>query len=173
MLKKTLAIAALISTCLTAQAAPQTYNFSYTGAFNDWFQTWNPDYSLTGSFKGEDTNLDGVISKNELSWLIVDGYNYLHCWENCAVNYFSYDLKKSLSFYVYSRYVYDGTWYSTTSKSSDGTYHDMEHWPWSVNDIHTNNTVFAISVPEPSTYAMMGAGLLGLALVQRRRKKSA
>lgn len=174
MLKKLLPIILMAAACATATAAPLTYNFSYTGAMLDvpWGGDWEPGYKLLGSFHGEDKDHNGIIDQREIDTFLVAGDS--SCNLTCEDVTLSYNLlTKQLKFYAgYSFYVdreYWGGW--TFSEEGEYSYVGM-------NDYRahhfTPDTVFAITaVPEPATYAMMSSGLLALALMQRRRKKSA
>ncbi|OFA03430.1 PEP-CTERM sorting domain-containing protein [Duganella sp. HH101] len=180
MLKKLLVIACVAATCASATAAPVAYNFSYTGALRNYAfpgaDTWISDYRIAGSFTGEDKDHNGVISETEVSSLKIEGTDidnteYIqqgNC--NCRMDQFSFKLKEQ-SLYFAASYT---DWRDTYSWiTNTGVFIPLEHGQYYLSYYFTPDTVYTLTaVPEPSTYAMMGAGLLGLAAIQRRRKKS-
>lgn len=172
MLKKLLTILCVAATCASAAAAPVTYNFSYQGAVrDDWgapSTVWDATYRVEGSFRGDDKDNNGVIDKSELEWMQV-GF----CWGNCNIDSFSYAPQGELEFSAI--YVDHSTdpYYSVNQYSNLGSFEGVAMLS-RTSYTYTADTQFTIAaVPEPSTYAMMGAGLLGLTVVRRRRKKAA
>lgn len=178
MLKKLLAFAFVAATCSAATAAPISYNFSYVGALRsyDWpgSELWLSDYQINGSFTGEDKDHNGVLSLTELSSLKIEGTDinasdYVpqgNC--DCSLQLFNFKLKEQSLFFA-AGYQSGVSSFITSSGVYVSSGHN-EH----LNYYFEDDTVFTLTaVPEPSTYAMMGAGLLGIAVAQRRRKKSA
>ncbi|MQA19916.1 PEP-CTERM sorting domain-containing protein [Rugamonas rivuli] len=179
MLKKILAIAFAAATCASATATPVTYNFSYVGAgLNEPYSgpdRWISDYRIAGSFSGEDKDHNGVISETEVSSLKIEGTDidnteYIqqsNC--HCSMELFSFKLKEQNLFFAAS-YT---SWRGVYSLITNTAVHIPTDPPNYSTYYFTPDTIYTLTaVPEPSTYAMMGAGLLGLAIAQRRRKKS-
>ena len=172
MLKKLLTVIFATAACATAAAAPQTFQFSYTGA---WFNvqgpsTWRPDYQLQGSFRGEDVDHNGTIDQTEVEAFDVAGYSHCYpCEYSLSYNLSSKELKFNASYQFHEDPTYWGGGYF--SEYGEGySVGRNEHLSFNFS----SDTVFAITVvPEPASYAMMGAGLLSLTFIQRRRKKTA
>ena len=90
-------------------AAPETWQFTYTGFFDQLAGRFIPDHVLRGEFTGEDINHDGIIDTGELTSIIIDGgQNYKTCggtespYYVCGVGPFSFTPDGELSFSVRS-----------------------------------------------------------------------
>ncbi|ELX13375.1 hypothetical protein Jab_1c20000 [Janthinobacterium sp. HH01] len=182
MFKKLLAVACVAATCASATATPVTYNFSYVGAgLNEPYSgpdRWISDYRIAGSFSGEDKDHNGVISETEVRSLKIEGTDidnteYIqqsNCNCNCYMELFSFKLKEQNLVFAAS-YT---SWRSVYSLITNTAVHIPTDRVNYITYYFTPDTIYTLTaVPEPSTYAMMGAGLLGLVVAQRRRKKSA
>ncbi|MQA20012.1 PEP-CTERM sorting domain-containing protein [Rugamonas rivuli] len=185
MKSKILAIFAASLICSTAaQAADQTWTFSFTGFYNDATQSFDNTYSIGGAFTGSDRNADGTIDGGEISSFIVDGVDYANC-SNPGIPYFHCGLS------AFS-YAHGALNFGTTMSSSDPEgivsrgqeitsgvqeYRYMNAPSgWSDNTMHwTADTRFDLTspVPEADTYAMLLAGFATLGVLARRRRNAA
>lgn len=174
----------LAATCLTAQAE-QKWSFTYTGFYDGEAGIALPDQKLSGTFTGSDKNHDGYLELTELSSLRIDGEyeDFIQCsqsvnpYYSCGTSTFTYRLGHGLAFSlgwkattppdlgddVKGRSIFTG-YVDYTHNQHEGEY-TARHLYWTEG---TQQMVIG-PVPEPSTYAMLGLGLLGLALRARRR----
>jgi uncharacterized protein (TIGR03382 family) len=195
---RTILIATVLAGCAwtaEAQAAADTWNFSYTGFYLtttrvDFIRNsqttagFEPELTLKGSFSGADNDHDGVIELSELTGFDFNGYDYYACaaapspYGHCTIGGFSYALTGQLAFSA--RYAgedeFISGWYSAVTsgvQASDGSYRGNEEtdrvYDW------TGQTRFSIAqvtspVPEPASGAMAAAGLVLLGLLGRRRR---
>lgn len=182
MMKKLISAALLATACASVFAAPQSYYFTYTGIYNiDPFwpddSKWDPNFTLSGRFDGEDLNNNNVIEKNEITQLRVYTTNYLRCTpdDHCGAGAFSFDKSThALNFDVYQSYISEGSRYGGWEATNRGITNDFDFAPYSRQSVFTADTKLMItSVPEPSSTIMMVSGLLGLGLLRRRSGKSA
>jgi hypothetical protein len=60
---KTVAFAALLAASSAASAATSTWTFTYTGFYDDSSLSFIDDRTISGTFTGNDANLDGVVDK--------------------------------------------------------------------------------------------------------------
>lgn len=200
MYKKLLCAALLAAGTVAAQAAETTWNFAYTGFVNA--ETGAPlNYQLTGSFRGEDANADGILLADELTYLQVQTYVLLEPFpENpdavmnpggcartwapylkCQIDSFSYKTTGQLEFSIHhfgndeASSSWSGSIVSGSHFGSEGGNWDTgSSWAYWYN--WTDQTTFTISpppVPEPSTVLLLPAGLAVLAAARRRQKKVA
>lgn len=192
MLKEIFCASILAATALTAQAAPQTWNFVYSGFMLEEVQgynadrevttTWRADLTTSGFFTGEDLNHNNLIEQNELTKFVIDNRQYVGCDGNwgsgsCYFNSFSYATNGQLNFDVQNSWESSSN-YGDSHRTIAGQIERNFYWngaaAWTEYNKHwTAQTTFSITpppaVPEPETYAMMGLGLLGLMALQRRR----
>lgn len=186
----TAALLTALATATPVQA--QSWNFSYTG-FQYVYQDnpdfppiseYRPDLNVSGTFTGQDSNHDGVISHDELTSLVVSGYDYKACeagsntWWHCGV-------EDNFRFQIDNRSL-------TMSAGENG--HDPEGWVWGGSGFSTaqgyynyrsmpgsslseawkitpNTAHWVAAVPEANTWAMLMAGLGALGFIARRRRK--
>lgn len=186
MLKKIIIgslLAASVTLTHAETTAPSRWEFSWTGFYMEADYRFRPDLNYTGTFGGVDANHNGVIELGELTELKIDGVDYATCSGQCGVKSFSYAPGGELNF-VAGKTERWGTppgpdWseqkveFNTdvgvlvTGAREMSTEYDGRYF--------TTDTVKTITqlapVPEPETYAMLGAGLLLLAGVARSKKK--
>ncbi|MFB9288693.1 PEP-CTERM sorting domain-containing protein [Pseudoduganella plicata] len=187
-MKKTL-FALLLATAASANAAPITVTFDYTGAWHESYHDdengdqadyefhWQPSATLSARFTAEDINGNNIIEKNEVTSLIANGIEFRTPWTPAAQytwgfryrNTRDYDIYVQLEStydYAHASYFYAGwtpsyQWWET----SDYTYYDS--WFSSTDTVAT--VVSSVpSVPEPTTFAMLGIGLSIIGLSRRR-----
>lgn len=179
----------LLSLGMAQQATADTWQFSYTGFYNEQNYTFDPNYVISGSFSGTDTNHDNVIELSELSSLnISSDAGYLTCGgDNNAYHYcgmsFSYNPgTRKLYFNVLETGTDpEGIRNTFVSVETGAEYTDAIFFPWqtryNAQYSWTADTAFAVTgpgtapVPEPGTYAMLLAGL-GLVGAFARRKRA-
>ncbi len=182
MLKQLINAGILTCLCGTAQAA-ETWNFSYQGFLDSRDGLFHAERRVTGSFVGDDMNANGIVERSEITSLILDGQDYVLCeprtnsYYVCAIEAFTFSDAAGLTFTAGERGkdpegLVGGGHYFTTG---DGEYHYSyrpgfdEHYSFR----WTPQTTFTIAaVPEPSTWAMLGAGLLLTAGAARRRRRA-
>lgn len=190
---KKLAIAGVVAGSLAisaAASAANTWQFAYVGFFDEDNWTFAENYTISGSFTGNDSNNDGVLELGEISQFVLNGKDYMACATGSAYNYcgtdrFRYVLGGSLDFSA-----------GTASSDPDGIYgggyvvragieeYSYRFTPYSETRsgsfMWTEDTKFSITstssggvtppVPEPGTWAMVLTGLALVAGVARRRK---
>ncbi|OEZ52492.1 MULTISPECIES: PEP-CTERM sorting domain-containing protein [unclassified Duganella] len=187
MLKKMIVSGLLAASATLAHAetaAPSRWEFSWTGfQLSSVFQ-FQPDVTHGGTFGGVDANHNGAIELGELTELKIDGFDYATCGGECGVKSFSYSQGGGLNFVAgkterwgtppgpdWAIYTVEyNTDFGIEYESAQQMHHDWE------GAYFTSETVKTITqltpVPEPESYAMLGAGLLLLAGVARSRKKA-
>jgi hypothetical protein len=191
---KTVAFVALLAASCAASAATNTWTFTYTGFYDESAFAFNYDRTISGTFTGNDANLDGVIDKSEISSLLISGTDYMTCgaggspYFNCGAESFSYHIGgKKLDFVAGisssdPEGIAGGAHYYETGQRewmyhySPGGTTDMSY-RWTDD---TTLTVFAApvsgaeipAVPEPGTWAMLAAGLLVVSGASLRRRRN-
>ncbi|ELX10941.1 gel scht [Janthinobacterium sp. HH01] len=187
MLKKIIVsglLAASVTLAHAETAAPSRWEFSWTGFQVTWTYPFQPDLNHSGTFGGVDANHNGAIELGELTELNIDGFDYATCTGECGVKSFSYSQGGGLNF-VAGKTTRWGTppgpdWsIDRVEYNTDfGVQYDssMQMHNDSQGHYFTSETVKTITqltpVPEPESYAMLGAGLLLLAGVARSKKKA-
>lgn len=174
MIKQLASGAALLACLLPAQAAIQTYEWSFTN-FLDLEGGWPENTSIKGSFTVEDVNGNGAFEASELRSLVYSYTDYVNC-AACTISRFSYTPGGTLDFDIRKREYFD--WGSASQGINVG--HSWEHFsaasgyePYINGGRWTDNTIASVSaVPEPGTYLMLGAGLLAVAGLARRRART-
>ena len=201
MLRQLVVFAAL-SVSAAAQAASTYYDFQYTG-FNvissppDWSgaeptQEWAPNATIKGYFRGDDLNNDNIISRNEIERFGIrfgagavaeltvcpERDSSVSGYTGCRIDSFSYAIGGTLSFdaaveYSSNASVYNYYYWDMPTKGYSNFSADI--CCGSQSFVPTADTRFSIitAVPEPSTWAMLGGGLLIAAGAARRRSRSA
>lgn len=182
------AIGALLLACASpgAYAGEQSWAFTYTGFMEYPVGVFQPDHTLSGTFKGTDLDNDGTLTAPELSSFFI-GSEYVGCTTvhgpesnfTCSLNGFSFNpATGSLSFHTY--WQLDG-WDPPREQNRTiiaGLYD--EYWAYLASgDLYyvtygfTPATTLVLAnltpVPEPAPGAMLAAGLATLCLVRRRR----
>jgi hypothetical protein len=190
---KTVAFAALLAASSAASAATSTWTFTYTGFYDDSSLSFIDDRTISGTFTGNDANLDGVVDKSEISSLLIGSTDYVTCgaggspYFQCGAESFSYHIgDKKLDFVAGisssdPEGIAGGAHFYETGKReweyhySPGGFVDNSY-RWTDE---TSLTVFAApvsgaeipAVPEPGTWAMLAAGLLVVSGASRRRRR--
>ncbi|WBS04193.1 PEP-CTERM sorting domain-containing protein [Pseudoduganella sp. SL102] len=188
-MKKMLKAAVLAACCMSAQAAmADEWEVTWQGfqlSRPDGSYEFNPTYTHTARFSGIDANNDSILSLDELDSLSVDWHNLVSCREGyeCSVSAFSYSAAGGVDFTGFYGYTYPGDWGTTDSESYRYVVGEAFTWTLSgqgnegqwTQDEFTPQTIETVklisSVPEPTTYAMFGAGMLLLAAAAKRRKQ--
>ncbi|WP_161783250.1 PEP-CTERM sorting domain-containing protein [Massilia sp. BSC265] len=195
-MRKILLLSLLAASACVAQAAPTSWDFSYTGLFvtrsytstgpeprNDYAEGFEPDARITGSFSGEDRNGNGIIDIGELTGFQVHGRDYFPCMEapspygRCGISSFSYVPGGELGFFAgwggYDEY-YSGwsgsvrSGVSARDYSYGHFYESTTSWYWTDQ---TRFDIVQLPVPEPASGAMAAAGLALLAGLRWRHKR--
>jgi hypothetical protein len=173
--------ASLLACTIPAQAG--TWNFVYQGFHDTVADTFDATRRLRGSFTGTDSNGDGTIARNEISKLLINGYDYVGCesqsgeYWHCGAELFSYTPGGALDFTV-GQYGSDpegwvgGGLYFTAGDGEHGYLYRPNHYEeWA--HLWTAQTTFAISpAPEPATWGLLLAGLPLALWVSARRSRA-
>lgn len=158
-----------------AQAALQSYDWSFTGGFAGGESGELPyDTTIKGTFTVDDLNADGKFDKSELQSFSYFGYQYTNCaqcnidsflWVPGSAPQFDISRRNDTATTYYAESVRTGVSFSYFSGTyGDGApYIDLGGW--------TPNVTWKVSaVPEPQTWLMLGAGLLAIGAAVRRRQ---
>ncbi|MBE3026591.1 PEP-CTERM sorting domain-containing protein [Janthinobacterium sp. BJB1] len=192
MKKKLLCAALFIAGISSAHADERTWNFVYQGFVDDATGVFDSKMKYSGSFTGEDRNLDGIVALDELSYFESQGHEYLpekiiigsgdcgSSYLKCTVREFSYALTGKLNFSV-GTYGADEVYVHWWSSSADtgynfgslsGNTHTGETWSDQYNwSDRTTLTISLLPVPEPAVALMLPAGLALMCLARVRRRK--
>lgn len=183
---KTIAVIGLMAISFGASAETGTWNFSYTGFFDQNAGMFDAQRQLVGSFTGDDADGDGILSRSEISSLKLNGFEYVGCesesnaYYHCGADTFSYTPGGTLEFTAGitgsdpEGLVFRGHLF--LSGQQELTYH---HTPGSILEtayLWRDQTQFVITaVPEPGTWAMLATGLLLIsgAALRRRSQRGA
>lgn len=189
-MNRSLCCAAALAVLVTGNAQATTWNFTYTGFYDAGPSTWLPDYSLSGSFTGNDNDGNGIIALGELTRFDIGGYGLIYngalechyppVGMKCSVDTFNYHLTGTLVFDAFRSYSDErggsyNRWVSDYRMQSDyfdlsGTRRRTLYWQ--------DATTFSISpppIPEPSIASLAAAGtllLIGKDLYRRRKGRS-
>lgn len=192
MKKNLLCAALLVAGISTAHAQPTTWDFTYQGFVNVTTGVFDSGAKFHGSFSGEDSNADGVITVDELSYFLTQDHLFLpfligqygcntSSYLRCEVNNFSYTLDGKLNYATrtYGNDEGSKSWYSQAVIGSyflSGGSDFMRDTRWENRYNWSDQTTFTISpapVPEPTVALMLPAGLALMYLARARRRKTA
>ena len=179
----------LVSTCVllfcSALSHAQSWNFSYTGFYDQEAALFMPELRIAGSFSGVDANRDGVLERGELSSLLIDGKDYVACAADSNAYY--YCGADSFRFAHGAGLAFDLGEYGSDPEGLVGGGHlittgDMRYEyrfdPVSTTERHlrwTDGTLLSVvpAIPEAPAWAMLVVGLFGIkALLTRRPRES-
>ena len=198
MIKQTLAGMTALLAISTVQAAPSHYEFAWEGF--DAFSTaqsgettggWNPAAAIRGYFVGDDRNGDQVIRADEL-----DRFGFYDAatgqaleltgcggsgtnaagLSGCMINAFSYSSDGGLQVMATAQRQSGGelsgllSWVMPNGSFSDMSLNPCCSSTWLRATADTRFTI-APAIPEPSTWGMLGVGLLVATGVARRRSR--
>jgi hypothetical protein len=166
-------------------AAPMTWQFTYTGFFDELAGRFAPDHVVSGEFTGEDRNGDGAIDFDELQSMLIYGEkNYKGCqgsespYYACGVGPFHFgpgnDLSFSLGEESHDRPRLNGRGHTIDTGDRDWSYNiengvfvPYRFYRW------TPATTLQVSVvPEPGGRAMLAGGLAILMTLSAARQRS-
>lgn len=187
---KTVAFALTMAASCAANAAHNSWDFSYTGFLDEGSGEFLANYTISGSFSGEDSNRDGVLDKSEIFSLMLNGMNFIACAADsnesyhCGTDAFNYHIGGALQLEagLFGNDVegYAGGGYSFTAGKSEIDFsYSPNHYMYNAR-LWTNETRFSITpawsgnalpVPEPGTWSMLltGLGIASFAAMKRRR----
>ena len=168
--------------CSTAYADDPHWTFSYTGFYDQQAGHFDPAMGLSGTFTGEDLNHDQIIDKSELTSLKIGWRSYLSCpyeypvISSCGVDAFSFNTANhSLQFSAFNSFTDENNGGGSVIDIITGDRIREYVHPWHADDYTlfsywTDATTLAVTapVPEPASYALLGAGALLLAYRRRR-----
>lgn len=192
MKKKLLCAALFVAGISSAHAEVTTWSFVYQGFVDAATGLFDPQVKFTGSFTGDDRNLDGVIAFDELSYFESQGITFLSdkaepdfggCgtpYLRCQVENFNYALTGNLDYTVATNGADEFGIYWWYSRADTGSFFHTgggnvpSNLAW-VNQYNwSDQTSFSISpapVPEPAVALMLPAGLALMYLTRVRRRK--
>lgn len=196
-MRKILLLGLLTGSACTAQCAPTTWDFSYTGFFvtrdyrggapaydSSYSEGFEADARVSGSFSGQDGDGNGIIDIGELIGFRVQDMSFFPCDEDpgpygrCGLRSFSYSPGGELRFSG-GRSSYDefSSGWSGSVTSGVGArdysyghvYESTTVWYWTDQ---TRFDIVQLPVPEPASGAMAAAGLALLAGLRRQKAKA-
>ncbi|GGC17271.1 PEP-CTERM sorting domain-containing protein [Pseudoduganella buxea] len=184
---KQLACAVFLAVSAAGVSAQTHWDFMYTGFEHQETGIFDPTLQIQGSFDGVDADLDGILEHNEVTSFTLDTLEYVDNPDGCRINScsllsFSYGTHSGKLNFESSSYYADDFNYSYSSviagvrSAHQGANGSGESFTTTL--VWTDQTKFwiypvATPVPEPSTMAMLGAGLLAVGLVRRRERSKA
>jgi hypothetical protein len=176
---RTLLCAAAAACAIPTHA--ETWHFEYRGFHDSFAGTFLTDRTLTGSFAGQDGNGDGTMAIEEITSLVLDGFDYVACasqsnaYFQCGTEAFSFS-RGALSFTAGLSSTDPEGWFvgGHLFIAGDREYQynfrpgEVQEWEYR----WTPQTTFAISsAPEPGTWMLLLAGIPMAALAARRRRR--
>ncbi|MFC0251310.1 PEP-CTERM sorting domain-containing protein [Massilia consociata] len=182
-MKKLLSTGALVLACATAHANPISWGFSFTGFYDSVSDSFLPQETIAGSFKGNDLNGNGILEKDELMTLVVGELDYIACagpsnpYYQCGATSFTFSPDAGLHFAVGSYSSDPEGWVGGGRLITTGDQHYAYDFnPGMTSERHlywTSDTTLTMmsQAPEPGTWAMMAVGLLGLTWRARRARR--
>lgn len=184
MIKKLLAVSLTACSLSASAQAEQTWNFVWSGPFAFGMDRVIEDATYTGSFSAIDSNADGLIVANEVTRLVIDGSSIAPCSQDeCTLEEFSYSGGNALTIEARWSNSYEA-WPEPPSTSREswvignggGGWESVycnqmcNDWRWASAEPGATLTVTA-AVPEPETYLMLTAGLMGMGYLANRRNR--
>ena len=139
---------------VTASLLQLATSFGGTG----WARVGSTDDPLNGPFTNSVTAGSGTLSFDNL----LNGYYALGLKTSTSFSFYLFNFTNATNVFV--------TTAGVEPPDNKGNLKDLSHA--TLYSVANSSTIIQIVVPEPSTYALMGAGLLALGIVARRRRQS-